>query len=73
MALEAEVQMEQLGSSRWVARVHVRVIGRDSAQRAREFTASNYAALFSDITEFLDGVVPREATPVKPAKRGKAA
>ena len=67
MAVEASIQLEQLGNGLWLAHASARVIGRDATPRAREFRASNYASLFSDITEFLDGIVPRpdEALPTK--------
>jgi hypothetical protein len=63
MALEASIEMEELGNG-WWARASVRVLGRDLTARSREFKAGSYSALFQDITAFLDGLVPAE-----PAKK----
>jgi hypothetical protein len=61
MALEASIEIEELGNGRWWSRASVRVLGRDPTARSKEFNANNYAALFSDITEYLDSTVPRPA------------
>jgi hypothetical protein len=69
MPLEAQVEIEQLGTS-WWAKVSARDLGKDLSWKSTEIRVGNYSSLFDGVVEFLDSIVPRPDEPA-PAQKGR--